>query len=257
MAEWSWDTEDFAVLWLGEARDRLPRPLSYTSRFPTRDEVRFHRQQVHGQYDTDERNLIELAFRTLTDSELRFQIEGQSTTLGRGKLWNYRILGARTKFNAMMLTQTGDAGDADSIGGTVRCRLFRTEQLASRLGNIVPSFPPGREKPDTFHMADIRRRPADSFTRNTPRDRFDRMSQRPVDGGGSAALFTGSIFHSATNPWYAVQWVDIARDGRYLQQRTREHLTVRPATPQDLTTTFETWIERALQRLREDEPDTW
>lgn len=46
-------------------------------------------------------------------------------------------------------------------------------------------------------------------------------------------------------------------EGRYLQQRTREHLAVRPATPNDLTTCFATWIERTLQRLREDEPETW
>lgn len=255
MTEWSWEPDDFAALWLGEARDRLPSPLSYTSRFPTQDEVRFHRQQVHGRYDTDERNLIELAFQTLTDAELRIEILGQSTTLGRGKPKDYRIIGARTRFNAMMLTQTADPGVEDSIDGAVRCRLFRTEQLAQRLATIVPSFPPGQEKPDTFHLADIRR-PAEGLNRNTPRDRYDRISQRPVDGGGGAALFTGSIFHTL-DPWYATQWVDIARDGRYLQLRTREHLTVRPASPRELTTTFETWIERALQRLREDEPDTW
>ncbi|MQY19494.1 ESX secretion-associated protein EspG [Nocardia macrotermitis] len=254
MAEWSWEPEDFAALWLGDARDRLPSPLSYTSSLPTQDDVRRHRQQVHGRYDADERDLIEVAFRTLTDAELRIQIHGQSRALGNGKTRDYRILGARTRFNAMMLTQTADPGQ-DGVDGTVRCRLFRTEQLAPRLANIVPSFPPGKEKPDTFHFEDIRR-PAQGFSRNTPRDRYDRLSKRPVDGGGTAALFTGSVFHTL-NPWYAVQWVDVGRDGRYLQQRTREHLTIRPASPQDLTTTFQTWIERALERLREDEPDTW
>src|SRR6266567_9334547 len=131
MAEWSWDADDFAVLWLGDARDRLPRPLGYTSRFPSQDEVHYHRQAVHSRYDADERDQIELAFHTLTTSDVRIEIVGRSQTLGRGKLREYRIVGARNPFHAVMLTQTADpaVGETDSIDGAVRCRIFRTEQL--------------------------------------------------------------------------------------------------------------------------------
>lgn len=258
MVEWSWEPDDFAALWLGDARDRFPHPLGYTSRFPTQDEVHYHRQAVHNRYRADERDQIELAFRTLTDAELRIEITGTSKTLGQGAPKDYRIVGARTARQAVMFTQTADpaVGEAEPVDGPIRCRVFRTEQLSGWLANVIPSFPAGQGKPDTFHMQDLRGRPADSFARNTPRDRFDRMAKRPIDGGGGGALFTAPRHHNP-NPWYSVQWVDIAGDGRYLQQRTREHLTVRPASPHDLTICFTTWIERALQRLREDQPDTW
>ncbi|WP_245402274.1 ESX secretion-associated protein EspG [Nocardia albiluteola] len=256
MAEWRWETDDFAALWLGDARDRLPSPMGYTSRFPTLDEVHYHRQAVHSRYDRDERDQIELAFQTLTTAELRIEIEGQSTTLGNGTPKEYRILGGRTAYHAVMLTQTADPDARDTVEGPIRCRMFRPEQLPARLAAVVPSFPAGQGRPDTFHLQDLRGRPAESYARNTPRDRYDRMYRQPMDGGGTAALLTGSLFHHPA-PWHLTRWVDIARDGRYLVQQTREHLTVRPATPNDLTTCFATWIERAQQRLREDQPDTW
>jgi len=256
MAEWSWEPDDFAALWLGDARDRLPRPLGYTSRIPTMDARAAHRRAVHARYDTDEREQIELAFHTLINSDVRIEIIGDSVTFGKGRRKEYRIAGARTSNHAVMLTQTADPGPDGGIDGLIRCRLFRSEQLPARLANIVPSYPAGQGKPETFHVQDLKDPTADSYSRNTPRDRFDRMTKHPIDGGGVAGLLTGSPFHHP-NPWYAAQWIDIARDGRYLQLRTREHLTVRPATPNDLTTHFATWIERALQRLRDDQPDTW
>src|SRR6266568_9459586 len=258
MPEWSWEPEDFAVLWLGDARDRLPRPLGYTSRFPTQDEVHYHRRAVHARYDTDGREQIELAFHTLSTADVRIEIMGQSTALGKGALKEYRIVGARGPYHAVMFTQTADSadGETDSVDGTVRCRLFRPEDLPGRLANVIPSFPAGQGKPDTFNLQDLKDRPADSYTRNTPRDRYDRITKRPTDGGGGAGLLTGSPSLNPA-PWYTVQWVDFSGHGRYLMQRTREHLTIRPATPNDLTTYFATWIERALQRLREDQPDTW
>ncbi|MQY20444.1 ESX secretion-associated protein EspG [Nocardia macrotermitis] len=256
MAEWVWEPDDFAALWLGEARDRLPRPLSYTSRFPTMDAATAHRRTVRARYDADQTELIELAFHTLVNSDVRIEITGESTTFGKGSPKEYRIVGARTPHHAVMLTQTADPGPQESVGGQIRGRLFRTEQLPARLANIVPSFPAGQTKPDTFHIKDLKTRQPETYSRNTPRDRFDRLTKQRLDGGGVAGLLTGSPFHHP-NPWYTTQWLDIARDGRYLQLRTREHLTIRPATPTDLSTCFATWIERALQRLREDEPDHW
>ncbi len=258
MAEWSWDPDDFAVLWLGDARDRLPRPIGYTSRLSSQDAVHYHRQAVYARYDTDQREEIELAFHTLTSADLRIEITGISKVLGKGTSKEYRIVGARNTYHAVMLTQAADpaAGETDSVEGTVRCRLFRTEQLAARLAAVVPSFPAGQGKSDTFHIQDLRDWPAESYTRNTPRDRFDRMAKHPIDGGGGGGLFTGSPSLNP-DPWYSVQWVDIAGDGRYVQQRTREHLTVRPAALNDLTACYSTWIDHALRRLHDDTPAVW
>ncbi|RDI54206.1 ESX secretion-associated protein EspG [Nocardia mexicana] len=252
MAEWSWDPDDFAVLWYSDANDRFPHPLHYTSRLASNDEVAAHRNAVRARYDADETERITLALHTLTSCDLRIEIGGESTVLGKGKPREYRILGARTPYHAVMLTQTA----ADGVDGPIRCRLFRPEQLPARLAAILPSVPPGSGKPDTFHVDELRSRDDGYSSRNSPRERFDRLTQRPFDGSGAAGLLAGYL-HSRPDPWYAMGWFDVTGDGRYVQQQTREHITVRPATTQDLTSHFETWIERSLQRLREDEPATW
>ncbi|BCK57563.1 ESX secretion-associated protein EspG [Nocardia wallacei] len=251
MAEWSWEPDDFAVLWYSDANDRLPHPLRYTSRLATNDEVAAHRVAVRARYDHEELEQINLAFHTLTTSELRIEIGGESTVLGKGRPREYRVLGARTPYHAVMLTQTA----ADGVDGPIRCRLFRTEQLPGRLAAILPAAPPGTAKPETFHVGDLSAR-TDGYSRNAPRERFDRLTERPFDGTGVAGLLTGYL-HSRPDPWYAMGWFEVTGDGRYVQQQTREHITVRPATAQDLAGHFQNWIERSLARLREDQPATW
>ncbi|KZM69626.1 hypothetical protein AWN90_07545 [Nocardia terpenica] len=252
MAEWDWETDDFAALWYSDANDRFPRPLAYTSRLPTNDEVAAHRIAVRDRYDTEESERINLAFHTLTTSQLRIEILGESTTLGKGTPREYRIVGARTPYHAVMLTQTA----ADGTHGRIRCRLFRPEHLAPRLARVLPSFPSGTASPETFNIEDLRQRTDNhGYSRTSARERFERLAERPTDGGGVAGLLTGPI-HSRPDPWYTAQWLDIAGDGRYLQQRTREHLTMRPATTADLTTLFTAWIDRVLQRLRETD-ENW
>ena len=251
MAEWSWDPDDFAVLWYSEANDRFPHPLRYTSRLASNDEVAAHRAAVRGRYDVEEIERIELALHTLTASDLRIEIGGESTVLGKGKSREYRVLGARTDFHAVMLTQTAGEG----VDGPVRCRLFPVDQLAGRVAAILPSVPPGNAAPDTFHVRDLQSNTVGA-TRNSPRERFERLTRGPFDGSAAAGLFAGYL-HNRPDPWYTLGWFDAAGDGRYLQQQTREHLTVRPVAAQDLTRHFDTWIERARQRLRADELDVW
>ncbi|WP_280387959.1 ESX secretion-associated protein EspG [Nocardia wallacei] len=253
MPEWSWEPDDFAVLWYSDANDRFPHPLRYVSRLATVGEVDAHRASVRARYSADELEEINLALHTLTTSELRIEIGGESTVLGNGTPREYRVLGARTPYHAVMLTQTAAGG----VDGPIRCRLFRTEQLPGRLAAIVPKAPPGNQPPDTFHIDELRSR-ADGYasTRNSPRERFDRLTGRPSDGSGVAGLHTGYL-HSRPSPLFAVGWFDITGDGRYLQQQTREHITVRPTTTQDLTACFESWIDRAVNRLREDQFDRW
>ena len=251
IAEWSWEPDDFAALWFSDANDRFPRPLSYTSRFATANQIAAHRAAVRGRYDADETELYRLAFGTLERSELRIEIHGESKTLGKGRPREYRIVGARTAFHAVLLTQTAD----NDIDGSIKCRVFPTEQLAGRLAHILPTARPGSAAPQTFHLDDLRNPDRSHSSPNSPHERFRQLAGRPIDGGAAAWLRTGYL-HSRPEPWYVTEWFDVTGDGRYLQQRTREHLTVRPATTADLTSCFHTWIETAGQRLQADE-DRW
>ncbi|WP_433527186.1 ESX secretion-associated protein EspG [Nocardia pseudovaccinii] len=218
----------------------------------TNDEVATHRAAVCARYGVEETEQINLALHTLTTSELRIEIAGDSTVLGKGEPREYRVLGARTPYHAVMLTQTATGG----VDSPIRCRLFRTEQLAARLAAILPPVLPGSAKPGTFHVEDLgSSNNGHGHGRNSPLERFDRLTQHR-SGAGVAGLLAGYL-HSRPAPWYALGWFDTEGDGRYVQQQTREHITVRPATTGDLTNFFETWIELALKRLRGDDPDNW
>ncbi|WP_019931087.1 ESX secretion-associated protein EspG [Nocardia sp. BMG111209] len=245
--EWDWDPDDFAVLWNSDAHDRFPRPLSYTSRFPTTNQVAQHRTAVRARYDRDETDLIHLAFHTLDAADLRIEILGDSTTLGNGDPRQYRVLGARTTHHAVLLTQTATA----TVHGRIRCRLFTPAELPSRLARILPRHPAGTEQPETFHRADLTADTAPEDHRPDPRRRL-RQRIRRADGGGVAALTTGPLYAEPT-PSFTTQWLDIPGDGRYLQQLTRDHLTLRPAAIPDLTTLFTTWIDHTLKRQRAQE----
>ena len=245
MAEWNWEPDDFAALWLGDARDRLPRPLSYTSRFPGANEARAHRMAVRDRYRGEEAEQIRLAFHTLDTCRLRIQVTGESTTLGNGQPREYRVLSARNDYHAVMLTQTV----ADGLYGRIRCRLFRTDQMAPRLAHILPACAPGSTPKETFHLDELRGRTQAGYGRSA-RERYERQFRR-TESGGVAGLLTGPL-HTSTEPWFTAQWLDVAGDGRYLQQATREHLSVRPADTAALTALFDTWIDRAWKQLQDN-----
>ncbi|NKY53003.1 ESX secretion-associated protein EspG [Nocardia vermiculata] len=245
MAEWNWEPDDFAALWLGDARDRLPRPLSYTSRFAGANEARAHRIAVRARYQGEEAEQIRLAFHTLDTCRLRIQVLGESTTLGNGQPREYRVLSARNDDHAVMLTQTA----ADGIHGRIRCRLFRTEQMAPRLAHILPTCPPGTAPKETFHLDELRQQTQAGYGRSA-RERYERRI-RGTRVGGVAGLLTGPL-HTTTEPWFTAQWLDVAGDGRYLQQVTREHLSIRPADTGALTSLFNAWIDRAWKQLQDN-----
>jgi len=56
-------------------------------------------------------------------------------------------------------------------------------------------------------------------------------------------------FNTDLSPVATAQWFDAA-DGRYLETRT-EHVTLRPATPQDLASRFTNWFDNAQSCLRD------
>ncbi|RMI35072.1 ESX secretion-associated protein EspG [Nocardia stercoris] len=248
MAEWSWETDDFAAFWYSDANDRFPYPIAYTSRFATADAAAAHRAAVRARYDADQTELIQLAMDTVTASDVHIEIVGSSTTFGNGSPREYRMLGARTMSHAVLLTQAAD----DGVHGAIRCRLFPSEQLGRRLGDVLPAAKPGSGRTETFHLADLQPDAPDSRAAQ----RFEQLGRRRFDGSGQAALYTGNI-HARPDAWFETRWVDVTGDGRYLQQLNGEHLTLRPVSAGDLATGFDSWIARALDRLRADEPDTW
>ncbi|MGK8490371.1 ESX secretion-associated protein EspG [Nocardia asiatica] len=258
MAEWTWEPDDFAALWYGDAHDRIPGPLRYTSRFAFRDDFDAHRAAVWQRYSADELDEINAAFHTLGDSDLRIEILGgtckHKNTTGPHDIREYRILGARDAYRAVVLSQAGNQREH----GPIRVRMFPADQLPARLVNAIPPCAPGGEKPAMFHPHDLTSR-RDTYlqdnARNTPREQYQRLLGRPVDGGGTAVLITAPL-HTRTKPTKVLQWHDISDDGRYTEHRA-DHITVRPTTPTDLTTHFTTWIAQALDRLEATRSETW
>ncbi|WP_454196143.1 ESX secretion-associated protein EspG [Nocardia sp. Marseille-Q1738] len=258
MAEWTWEPDDFAALWYGDAHDRFPSPLRYTSRFTFRDDFDAHRTAVRTRYSADELDEINAAMHTLSTSELRIEILGgtckHKNSTGRDDLREYRILGARTNYHAVVLSQAGNQHEQSPI----RVRMFPADQLPTRLVNAIPACKPGTERPATFHPDDLTPR-RDTYlqdnARNTPREQYLRLLGRPADGGGIAVLLPAPL-HTHAKPAKVLQWHDISNDGRYTEHRTH-HITVRPTTPTDLTTHFTTWIDQALHHLESTRPETW
>ncbi|GAA5058233.1 ESX secretion-associated protein EspG [Nocardia callitridis] len=256
MSEWTFDPDDFAALWYNNANDRFPSPLHYSSRFLLRDEFEAHRVAVSRRYPADELERIQLATHTLTTSDIRIEVLGGTTRhkARDGSFKMYRIVGARNQFQAVTLYQT----TTDDQDGPIKMRLCRPESLVSYLVKSIPPCRPGSQPPETFHPDDLRARHGEYFedvARNTPRERFHRLLQRPADGGGSAGLFAGAI-NTMPAAWNVVQWHDITRDGRYTELRG-SHISVQPTRSEDLVTRLTGWVGDALHRLAEDDADSW
>ncbi|MEU0503278.1 ESX secretion-associated protein EspG [Nocardia sp. NPDC005998] len=227
MAEWTWEPDDFAALWLNPAHDRFPDPLRFTSRFAYRDDFDTHRVTVRERYSRNELAEIELALDTLTTSLVRIQIFGGTTRhkSPNGGVHIYRIVGAHADQRAMSLAQA-TFGDAN---GPIRCRMFPTDHLPAQLVGCLPPCTPGTQSQPARHP--------DS---DTPHERYQRLLRQPADGGGSALLYTGPAA-KPSNPVATIQWHDITDDGRYTELHNQPH-TIHPTTPTDLAAHFTTWI---------------
>ncbi|NKY33654.1 ESX secretion-associated protein EspG [Nocardia speluncae] len=251
MSKWIWEPDDFAALWYRDGIDRFPRPLRYLSRYKTRNPYEAHAAAVRARYDRDEHELIRLALHTLSDGDLRIEILGGSTVTDRGGVREYRVVGAQTTRHGVVLAQSA----IDGVDGSVHAQLFAADQLPKRLAGLLPKCAPGREAPGTFHIDDLTPgREEQQSMRRGPGEQYRRLAMRPADGGGNAGLRVGSIL-DRPKPWYGFRWYDITGDGRYLEKRTREHVSVRPAGPQDFAAGFAEWIDRSRHRLREEEAD--
>ncbi|MFC6009467.1 ESX secretion-associated protein EspG [Nocardia lasii] len=252
MAEWVWEPDDFASLWYHDGIDRFPRPLHFLSRYQSLDDYQAHRTRVLAALDPDEHELIRLALHTLTFGQLRIEIRGGSTASVPGSMREYRIVGAQNGLHGVTLAQA----IVDRVDGPIHGRLFPADQLARRLAARVPHCRPGGHAPITVDVADLDAPTLRSYARRSPAEAYTALKQRPIDGGGRAELLVGHIL-DRPDPWYTTQWIDLTGDGRYLQRRTDNRITVRPAVADDLTVGFTGWIERAQRRLREDELAVW
>ncbi|MFR9753403.1 ESX secretion-associated protein EspG [Nocardia sp. 004] len=253
MTEWVWEPDAFAALWYSEGIDRFPRPLRFLSKYQTRDAYDAHRARVLAALDEEQRELIRLAFHTLTEGQLRIEIRGGSTATDRGAIREYRVVGACTTDYGMALAQS----TVDDIDGPVHGRLFPAEQLPRRLARLLPACPAGAQPAATFAVRDLNSRSApEHYSRRSPREQYEALTRRPIDGGGNARLLVGHILERPA-PWYSMQWVDVTGDGRYLRHRTSEHIDIRPVVAADFAAGFTTWIDHARGRLRADESSTW
>ncbi|MEV3964832.1 ESX secretion-associated protein EspG [Nocardia sp. NPDC050193] len=254
---WTWEPDTFAAHWFDEGNDRMPTPLRYRSRFATIDEFEVHRAAVRAGGDIDEQERIRLLVHTLAQCDMRIEILFGSVKHrgGDGRTRkDLRVVGARTYAHAVVLSQTAVRGEDSDI----RAQLLRPDQLPVALAAAVPPCVPGRGKPTTFDLADVR--PAEtihpSADSRSPRHLFQQLARRPADGGGQAILRLGN-FHAAHNRHRALQWFDIAGDGRYVEQRNRTHLELRPASTEGLGAVFAAWIEQAERTLRENADDAY
>ncbi|MFI6172974.1 ESX secretion-associated protein EspG [Nocardia sp. NPDC051052] len=255
--EWTWEPDDFAAFWFSAAVDRFPRPLHFRSRFTNAEAFHTHRISVRERNNAEEMEKIELAVHTLTTSDIRIEILGGTTrhSDSHNRMKEYRIVGARNLHHAVVLRQTATDGE----DGPIRLSLCRTETLAAGIVRLIPPCPPGADAPATFHCRDVDQRDDNYFedvAHNAPREQYQRLVGRPADGGGSAGLLVGSIL-GRPPALTTIRWYDITDDGRYTEQRTVEHITVRPSTPAALSSLFTAWIDKAAQRLQEDAADAW
>ena len=250
---WTWEPDTFAAHWFSEGNDRMPAPLRYRSRFPTLDGFDAHRDAVRAAHDAEERERIALLVHTLAHCDMRIEILCGSVKHRGGDgstRKDLRLVGARTHAHAAVLSQTAVHGtDSD-----IRAQLVRADQLPAVLAAALPPCEPGRDKPVTFDLGDVKPAAPTGYVPDTdprnPRQQFSQLARRPADGGGHAILRLGN-FHAAHNRHRALQWFDITSDGRYLEQRNRTHLELRPATAQGFTAVFAGWIEQAQRILRE------
>lgn len=255
---WTWDPDTFAAHWFDEGNDRMPTPLRYRSRFATIDEFEAHRAAVRAGGDTEEQERIRLLVHTLARCDMRIEILFGSVRYrgGDGRTRkDLRVVGARTYTHAVVLSQTALRGEDSDI----RAQLLRADQLPAALAAAIPPCEPGRDKPATFDLADVKPSGDTGYvaadSRN-PRRRFEQLTRRPADGGGQAILRLGD-FHAAHNRHRALQWFDVTGDGRYVEQRNRTHLELRPASTRGFGAVFAGWIDQAERMLREKADDAY
>ncbi|MFD3506316.1 ESX secretion-associated protein EspG [Nocardia sp. NPDC058666] len=249
--------DDFAALWFSAANDRFPPLLRYNSRFEYKEQYEAHRARVSEGLSDDEMDKIRHAFHTVATGDVRIEILGgrRRGRTGTGDIHEYRVLGVRTAYHAVILVQAAVGG----IDGAISILTCRPESLGGTLAKAIPPLNQGQRRPATFHHQDLRSTTDEHFRdakRESARTEFKRLLRRPIDGGGCAEVFVGTI-SDRNGAWDSIQWHDVSEDGRYTERHTDDHIEVRPATPQELARNFTLWVEDSEKWLREDRETAW
>ncbi|MFD4431527.1 ESX secretion-associated protein EspG [Nocardia sp. NPDC058497] len=257
MPSWTFDPETFAAHWYSDANDRFPRPLKYLSRYRTEDEFSQFRSRVRAEVQPSDREEIDLAMFTLATAPIRIEVLGctvrhrASTDADDSK--EYRIIGARDHHRAVLAFQGGRSDEY----GDFRLRLFAPDGLPAQLDSAIPACGPGKQSPATFDPRDLEPRDDayfDDAARDSPREKYQRMLGTRGDGYGIARLYVG-IGQSPADHAGVLRWFDVTNDGRYTETRG-QHVSVRAATRDDLTTRFAAWVDRADRQLNQ-QPTRW
>ncbi|MFE6920246.1 ESX secretion-associated protein EspG [Nocardia sp. NPDC057663] len=255
MSEWNWEPDDFAALWLNEARDRFPRPLHFTSRFRYREGFDEHCRAVRGRYTADETAAIDRALRTLETSVLRVEVFAETGAARSHNHTQHRIIGVRDLYYAVIAAQTV----IDGVDGPIWVRQGRPENLGKGIASRVPDCAPGRQRPEELHPRELEYERDNYFVdvaRNTPRERYLRLIDRPMTGSGSASIRAGNL-HSRSDPTHFIEWLDYADDGRYLQRRTVDSIHITPGDNTALASQLTRWIDAHLRAMRDQQETNW
>ena len=245
MLDWTWEPDDFAALWLNDGRDRIPRPLSFTSRFRYREEAEAHAHTVRERYDHRDRREIERALDVLSTGTVRIEVFGDTHAPPRTQSVEYRVLGACTDLHAVIATQH------TNHGGTAHIAIRRgsPDRLGAGITAVLPRLDAGCEPKAVFDRRDLTGTGSylNDVAHNGPRDRYQRTTRRPLSGSGCAAIYVGS--RSGSEPIEVLEWLDYADDGRYIQERTTEQIRIEPAGPADIADRIARMINRGRDHL--------
>ncbi|WP_336086261.1 ESX secretion-associated protein EspG [Nocardia sp. SSK8] len=247
MTAWTLDPDDFAAHWYSDAVDRFPRPLHYLSRFQYQQDFDNHRARLLDSYTRDDLIEIRRAIDTVTTATWHIEISGSTTKTRDNTTAQYRIHATHNGYQAVILDQIIRNGH----DGPITIHLGRPENLPQRLTTYLPKLAPGTHPAVTFPTRDTKPSHDTYFedvAHNSPHERYRRFINRPTHGGGSAALYQGTILDRPT-PTHTLEWRDFTDDGRYNFIRKYGDLTVSPATAQNQAGRFSVWIDEATGQV--------
>ncbi|MFE3546479.1 ESX secretion-associated protein EspG [Nocardia sp. NPDC059177] len=240
MTSWTLDPDDFAVHWYSDAVDRFPRPLHYLSRFMYQEDFDNHRNTLLDSCSRLDLDSIRATLDVATTATWRIEISGSTTKTRDNTTAEYRIHATHNGFQSVVLDQIIRNGN----DGPISVHVGRAESLPQRLISYLPKQAPGTLPATSFATRDITPRHdtyLEDVAYNSPNERYRRFINRPSHGGGSAALYRGSILDRST-PQHSLEWRDFTDDGRYTMTRDPHEVTFSPASMSSQGATISKWI---------------
>ncbi|MGW5573248.1 ESX secretion-associated protein EspG [Nocardia thailandica] len=245
MTEWTLEPDEFAVHWYSDAVDRFPRPLHYLSLFQSEEEFANFRTATLLGCPGDDLTGIRRAIEVATSASWRIELSGSTCRTRDQTMAEYRIHATMNEFGAVIFDQI----IRDGRDGPVTVHLVRPESLAQRVIRLLPALQPGGRSSEVYSTTRHRDSYLEDVAHNSDGDRYRRFIERPTTGGGSAALYLGTILDRPT-PEMTTEWRDYTEDGRYTINRHPHETSVRPATPESQADEMSRWIDFATRRTQ-------